>query len=65
MRDNSRNRADILGALPERSPRLIIRVLKAFLTFQKQVCRRALTQRCSFLLPIHDALPRVCCRWGC
>lgn len=37
MRDCSANRHEVLNALPDHSPRPIIRVLKAFLAFQKQV----------------------------
>ena len=37
MREHVNNRSDILMALPQRSPNLLIRILKAFLAFQKQV----------------------------
>jgi hypothetical protein len=37
MREHPSNKSEVLAGLPDRSSNLLIRVLKAFLAFQKQV----------------------------
>lgn len=69
MRDNPSNRAAILAALPNHSPRTLIRVLKAFLAFQKQVGNRAADsnhkQETSLHLTDLSPLPPIALRWAC